>query len=288
VKQRAAEIASGSPFHNGEETMMTRLIGIAALLGAIFASVAYAQNTTLDEIARYRAQLQDGNPAELWEARGEDLWKQKRGPKQVSLEQCDLGKGRGVVKGAYAELPRYFSDADKVMDLESRLLHCMVTLQGFSRADATKRVFGSGSSRSDFEALAAWITAESKGVVMKVSLNHQKMQEAYELGEKAFYFRGGPHDFSCATCHGEDNKRIRLQDLPNLTQKKGAQLGYTTWPAYRVSQGELRTFQWRLNDCFRQQRFPDLVFGSELSIALTAFLAYNANGAAYNAPAIKR
>jgi len=268
--------------------MMTRLIGIAALLGAIFASGAHAQNTTLDEIARYRAQLQDGNPAELWEARGEDLWKQKRGPKQVSLEQCDLGKGRGVVKGAYAELPRYFSDADKVMDLESRLLHCMVTLQGFSRADATKRVFGSGSSRSDYEALAAWITSESRGVVMKVSLNHQKMQEAYELGEKAFYFRGGPHDFSCATCHSEDNKRIRLQDLPNLTQKKGAQLGYTTWPAYRVSQGELRTFQWRINDCFRQQRFPDLVFGSELSIALTAFLAYNANGAAFNAPAIKR
>ena len=128
---------------------MTRIAGMAVLLGAFFASNAYAQNNTLDEIARYRAQLQDGNPAELWEARGEGMWKQKRGPKQVSLEQCDLGKGRGVVKGAYAELPRYFPDVDKVMDLESRLLHCMVTLQGFSRADATKRVFGSGSNRSD-------------------------------------------------------------------------------------------------------------------------------------------
>ena len=68
----------------------------------------------------------------------------------------------------------------------------------------------------------------------------------------------------------------------------GAQLAYTTWPAYRVSQGELRTFQWRLNDCFRQQRFPELEFGSPASIALTTFLAYNANGAAFAAPAIKR
>ena len=260
----------------------------AALIAALFVFNASAQGTTVDEIARYRAQLQDGNPAELWEARGEAIWKQKRGPKKASLEQCNLGKGVSVVKGAYAELPRYFADADRVMDLESRLVHCMGTLQGITHADATKHVFGSGSSRSDIEALTAWITSESKGVVMKVALDNTREKEAYRLGEKMFFFRGGPHDFACATCHAESGKRIRLQDLPNLTEKAGAQLGYTTWPAYRVSEGELRTFQWRLNDCFRQQRFPELVFGSDLSVALTMFLAYNANGAAFNAPAIKR
>lgn len=266
---------------------MTPKVALAALAMACTLS-ASAQGTTADEIARYRAQLQDGNPAELWEARGEDLWKQRRGPKKMSLEKCDLGKGPGVVKGAYAEMPRYFTDAGRVMDLETRLAHCMVTLQGFTHADATKRVFGAGSNRSDFEALAAWITSESKGVVMNVALNHPKEKEAYQLGEKMFYFRGGPHDFACSTCHAETGKRIRLQDLPNLTEKAGAQLGYTTWPAYRLSQGELRTFQWRLFDCFRQQRFPELVFGSDISVALTTFLARNANGAAFNAPAIKR
>lgn len=261
---------------------------LAALLALSYAFEATAQTNAIDEIAKYRAQLQDGNPAELWEARGENLWQQKRGPKSVSLEGCNLGKGAGIVKGAYTELPRYFQDADRVMDLESRLVHCMVTLQGFTHADATKRVFGSGSNRSDIEALTAWITSESKGVLMKVARNHSQEQAAYRLGEKMFYFRGGPHDFACATCHAENGKRIRLQDLPNLADKAGAQQGYTTWPAYRVSQGELRTFQWRLNDCFRQQRFPELVFGSDLSVALTMFLAYNANGAAFNAPAIKR
>ena len=123
---------------------------------------------------------------------------------------------------------------------------------------------------------------------MNVSLNHRKEREAYQVGERLFYHRGGPHDFSCATCHGEDGKRIRLQDLPNLTSQKDAQRAYTTWPAYRVSQGEMRSFQWRLNDCFRQQRFPELVFTSEASIALATFLARNANGAPFNAPAIKR
>jgi len=264
---------------------LASLLAAATLIALPAAALA---QSTVDEIAKYRQQLQDGNPAELWEARGEDLWKQKRGPKNVSLEGCDLGKGPGVVKGAYAELPRYFADADRVMDLETRLVHCMVTQQGFSFADATRRPFGNGSSRSEFEALAAWITSESKGVKMNVRLGHPKEREAYQIGEKIFYFRGGPHDFACATCHGETGKRIRLQDLPNLTDKAGAQLAYTTWPAYRVSQGEVRSFEWRLYDCFRQQRFPELKFTSEAAIALTTFLARNANGAEFNAPAIKR
>ena len=214
--------------------------------------------------------------------------KRSAGRSSASLEQCDLGLGPGVVKGAYARLPRYFADADRVMDLETRIVWCMVTLQGFSEADATKGPFGGPDRKADMEAYVAFVTSESRGIKMNVALDHPKEREAYRLGEKMFYFRGGTHDFACATCHGEDGKRIRLQDLPNLTQTAGAQKAYTTWPAYRVSQGELRSFQWRLNDCFRQQRFPELLFASDASIALTMFLARNANGAAFDAPAIKR
>jgi sulfur-oxidizing protein SoxA len=266
--------------------MRAKRIAVAAL-AAVSCATVFGQNTA-DEIEKYRQALQDGNPAELWEARGEGLWKTPRGPNKVSFERCDIGLGPGVVKGAYAQLPRYFADADRVMDLETRLVHCMVAQQGFSVADAKRNPFGSSDHKSDMEALVAYVTAESKGVKMNVPTAHAKEREAYALGEKMFYFRGGPHDFACATCHGEDNQRIRLQDLPNLTKPEGAQRGYTTWPAYRVSQGELRTFQWRLYDCFRQQRFPELEFASDASVALTAFLARNANGAAFNAPAIKR
>ncbi len=263
---------------------------IMLIVGLSAGNAAYAQSgaEAVRQIEKYREALADGNPADLWEARGEDLWKRRRGPKSVSFEQCDLGKGPGVVKGAYAELPRYFADVDRVMDLETRLVHCMTTLQGFSRAEATRRPFGAGSNRSDFESLVAYVTAESKGVKMAVPMNHAKEQEAFKLGEAIFFHRGGPHDFSCATCHSEPAKRIRLQDLPNLLEAKDAQRAYTTWPAYRVSQGELRSMQWRLYDCFRQQRFPELTFASETSVALTMFLARNANGGVFNAPAIKR
>jgi sulfur-oxidizing protein SoxA len=261
---------------------------LAAAAAAALALQAHAQSSAVDEIAKYRQQLEQGNPAELWEARGEALWKQKRGAKNASLEACDLGKGPGVVKGAYAGLPRYFADAGRVMDLETRLVYCMVTLQGLKQEEVTARPYGAGTRRSDFEALAAWITSESKGAPMNVPMAHPTERESYRIGEKIFHFRGGPHDFACATCHAESGKRIRLQDLPNLTERKDAQRGYTTWPAYRVSQGELRTMQWRLYDCFRQQRFPELKFGSEASIALITYLARNAQDGVYAGPAIKR
>ena len=77
----------------------------------------------------------------------------------------------------------------------------------------------------------------------------------------SFFFRGGPYDFSCASCHGEDGKRIRLQDLPNLTKNPGDGIGFAAWPAYRVCSGELWGMQRRLNDCYRQQRFPYPGFG---------------------------
>ena len=271
--------------------MIIRACGVlAALAMACAGTAALAQSgaDTIKKIEEYRQALAGGNPAELWEARGEDLWKKKAGPKGASLETCDLGRGPGVVAGAYAELPKYFADAGRVMDLETRLVHCRTSIQGLTAAEARARPFGDGTSRSDNEALVAYITGESRGVKMNVALDHPKLREAFELGRKMFYFRGGPHDFSCATCHSETGKRIRLQDLPNLTETRDAQRAYTTWPAYRVSQGELRTFQWRLFDCFRQQRFPALEFTSEASIALTTFLARNANGAEFNAPAIKR
>lgn len=264
--------------------------GAALILSWVVAGAALAQsgNDVVKKIEEYRQALADGNPAELWEARGEDLWKKKAGPNNVSLETCDLGLGAGKVQGAYTVLPKFFADAGRVMDLETRLVHCRMTIQGLSEADAKKLPFGGPGNRSDNEALVAYITSESRGVKMNVSMTHPKERQMFEMGKKMFFFRGGPHDFACATCHGESGKRIRLQDLPNLTETKDAQRAYTTWPAYRVSQGELRTFQWRLNDCFRQQRFPDLNFASDASIALTMFLARNANGAEFSAPTIKR
>jgi sulfur-oxidizing protein SoxA len=260
-------------------------------LSIVFSPLAVnAQDSTADGIAQYREMLGDGgNPAELIEMTGEELWAEKRGPKQASLEQCDLGQGPGVIENAYAHLPRYFEDADRVMDLETRLVHCMVTLQGMDASEVTKKPFsGSGDYATDLEALVGYVVGQSRGTKIAVSQAHPQERDSYERGKQIFYFRGGPYDFSCASCHSVTGQRIRLQDLPNLTEASLAQKAYSSWPAYRVSQGALRSMQWRLNDCFRQQRMPVLKYGSQAAIDLTMFLAVNANDGAMDAPGLKR
>ena len=269
--------------------MKTFTLCAAALAGLIVTSPILRAQTASESIAKYREMLADDNPAELWEARGESLWNEKRGTKQVSLAGCDLGRGPGVVKGAYVGLPKYFADTDKVQDVEQRLVTCMTAQQGLSLEEATRQPFGAGTEKkSTMEALVAWIASESRGMKIAPGSGHPKEIQAYKVGETIFNYRGGPYDFACATCHSAPLKRIRLQDLPDLTDRSEAQKSYASWPAYRVSQGEVRTMQHRLNDCFRQQRFPEPGYASDAITALTMYLAQQAQGGEFNAPGLKR
>jgi L-cysteine S-thiosulfotransferase len=263
----------------------------SAVLAAAALAVAAAPATAQDEkkeIEKYQEMLAEGSPVELFEIQGEELWKKKQGPNDVSLEKCDLGQGPGVLKGAYAKLPRYFADTGRVMDLESRLVHCMVTLQGRDYKEATKRTFGNADKPSELENLVAYVVGKSRGYKIAVSTRNPKEKAAYELGKALFFYRAGPWDFSCASCHGVAGKRIRMQSLPELDKPSGARRTYATWPAYRVSNSQMKTFQWRLNDCYRQMRFPEPTFGSDATVALTMFLAVNANGERYAGPGTKR
>ena len=267
---------------------MKRLaLPLAALL---LASPALAQSdraSTAEGIAAYRAMLADANPAELFEAKGEALWRTARGPAKQTLERCDLGLGPGVVDGAFVQLPRWFADTGRVQDLESRLLTCMERLQGFDAKAVAASPFGKGEM-PNLEALSAWISGRSRDHRFAVPQQHPAERAAYEIGKRAFYFRAGPHDFACATCHGQAGKRIRLQELPDLRGNPGDGVGFAAWPAYRVSSGELWSMQHRLNDCFRQQRFPYPGYASDLTVALGVYMGVNARGAVSIAPAIKR
>jgi L-cysteine S-thiosulfotransferase len=265
-------------------------IGSAATLALIGVGVIAARaesDKSIQAIEQYREALKDGNPAELFEAQGEELWKKPAGPKNVSLEKCDLGLGAGVVAGAYAQLPRYFKDADKVQDAESRVLTCMATLQGVDVQKYIDAPFAS-PEKDALNAIATYISGESKGMPVKVSTAHPREKQMFDLGKRLFYFQGGTHDFSCATCHGDEGKRIRLQELPYLPSSKGSGAAWTSWPAYRVSAGQMWGMQWRINDCFRQQRFPEPIYASDATIALSMFMAANANGAMMDTPGIKR
>jgi len=243
------------------------------------------------EIEKYREMINDpmANPAFLNVDRGELLWKTARGTKNASLETCDLGEGAGKLEGAFAKLPRYFRDADKVMDLEQRLMWCMDKIQGADLKEIVSRRFSGPGKISDMEDLVAYIANKSSGMTYAAQVSHPKEQQMYAVGEALFFRRSAVEDFSCGTCHGEDGKRIRLQGLPNLTKMgKDAQDTMGTWPTYRVSQSQMRTMQHRLWDCYRQMRMPAPEYGSDGITALTLYLTKHADGGKITVPSIKR
>jgi sulfur-oxidizing protein SoxA len=274
---------------------MVRFMGsivAACLLMAAGAIPALAQEDIERALEKYRQMMKDdpwSNPGLLDADRGEDLWRRPRGPNYVGLETCDLGKGPGKVDGTFAELPRYFADADRVMDVETRLIWCMEKIQGFNRADLIKKPHpGGGQPVKDLGALATWIASRSNGMKFVSQQNHPKEKDAIALGEALLSRRSGPFDFACTTCHASPNQRIRLQALPYLANPEEARKVVGEWPAYRVSSTHVMTMQHRIYDCFWQMRMPQIEMGSEVSVALIAYLVKQADGGAITAPTIKR
>ncbi len=58
---------------------------LVSLLG-LSTAPAFSQSAS-DEIAKYREMIAEGNPAELYEMAGEELWKQPAGPKKATLDK---------------------------------------------------------------------------------------------------------------------------------------------------------------------------------------------------------
>lgn len=274
-------------------------LGVAAIalslgltgLGSAQDGVNANSSTSAAEIERYRKMIDDpmANPGFLNVDRGEALWAEARGDKNVSLETCDLGEGPGVLEGAYAKLPRYFKDADQVMDLEQRLLWCMEKIQAFDTKAIRAKPFSGPGRGSDMEDLVAFIANKSSGMKIEAPLSHEKEKELYKVGEQLFFRRSSVMDFSCATCHGAANKRIRTTDLPQFdVPNKSAQASMGSWPTYRVSQSATRTMQHRLWDCYRQMRMPAPGYASEAVTAVTLYLNKSAEGGELKVPSIKR
>jgi sulfur-oxidizing protein SoxA len=267
------------------------VLGLAAAVAAAgpwTLASAQVDDPVSAEFDKFREVLEKDNPAELWEVKGEQLWKTPRGPKHASLEKCDLGLGPGVVKGAYVQMPRYFADVDRVMDAEARIVHCMITLQGFTYAELAKAPFSNATRTPDPVSLVTYVAGQSAGMPVAAPQGHPREKAAYAEGKEIFFYRAGPFDFSCATCHGVDGKRIRTQPLPNFTRPATAIASVQGWPGYRMTGGVMHSLQWRLTDCYRQQRFPKPDYASETLSALMTYLTVNANGHVYKGPGIKR
>ncbi|MEY4643747.1 MAG: hypothetical protein RLZZ596_578 [Pseudomonadota bacterium] len=272
--------------------MLKVIHGTVAIIIGFTVGMTHAQQTD-PAVAAYRAALadKDGNPGLLIIDRGEKLFKTPAGPKKVSLEKCDFGFGPGVLKGAYAHMPRHMPDTDRVEDLETRLLHCMQTLQGLNAKEIKAKRFANetrNESNTEMEAMAAYVAAQSDGMRLSMPQLHAKERDAVRVGEMLFFRQSGPMDFSCATCHNESGRRIRLQALFNVREKDQISNVMGSWPTYRVSHNAVRNMQHRMWDCHWQMRLPDIDYGSPATVALLSYLTKRADGVNLDLPGMRR
>ena len=176
-------------------------------------------------------------------------------------------------------------DPDKVMDLEARLVHCMITLQGFTKDDPpVKKLHGSDS---DMMKLQTYIAKQSNGMNWNPPMDHPLEKAMRDAGEVMFYRRSGTMDFSCQTCHGATGKRIRASVLPNINEP-AEWTKAISWPAERAGQQNVRSTQHRLRGCLWQMRYPEIIAGSDASIALISFWTDAARGQPAILPDLKR
>ncbi|SFM64843.1 diheme cytochrome SoxA (sulfur oxidation) [Ectothiorhodospira mobilis] len=268
--------------------MLRRLLWYSILLSGLACVPAVASDSPYLTKRQQLMMLAESNPAELTLWKGEELFHEKRGPKNASLEACDFGLGPGVLEGAYVQMPRYFEDASRVMDLESRIIYCMKTLQGFTEEDEPiARKHSSADHTADLVALYTYIASQSDGMKWDPPMEHPMEKLTRDAGEVLFYRRAGKMDFGCVSCHSEQRKRIRLSYLPSVHQPEEWAKAIS-WPAYRIGHGVVRSSQHRVRGCYWQMRQAGLNFGSEASIAILSFWTDRARGHVATLPDLKR
>ncbi len=271
---------------------MRRVILTAIISGALLSGVSYAQQKELTPEEEMKLlqeaikQLKEGiNPAEVWYESGKEL------VKKYNLDKCDFGLGPGVFKGALAQLPRYFPDTKRVMDLETRLAWCLQQYAGMTPEQTTKfamQCWGKTNCFSEYEAIVTYISMESNGHKINVNLNDPRVKKMYEIGKRIFYARIGPWDFNCAVCHaGKEAKRIRSSALYSVDRGEGGD-AVKKFPVYRVTWAQVFPMHYRYAECTRQMRWPLTLPHTDFAVALSTYLYGSANGTVIEIPGIGR
>ena len=168
----------------------------------------------MDESRKYREMLADGNPAELFEVKARPLWKKPRGPKNASPRTMRPGPRPGSWR-RLRPVTRYFKDTDKVMDVESPA--CPLHGQPAGLREG-RRTTGSGSPPEKESELRPWrpsIGAKSNGMFRSTCRRPTPKKPRWPRWANTSSTAAAARRISPAICHGQDGKRIRLQELGN-------------------------------------------------------------------------
>ncbi len=221
-------------------------------------------------------------PGDVIVEEGKEIFS-REGPNGKSCVSChgEDGKSKEMpLVGAYATMPKYYKDIDRVADIDLRVKSCMEKYLGYSQEEIEGK-----KGRKLIVPLATYVAYLSNGMKFNVQPKHPKEREMYKKGEELWYARVGKMDFSCSMCHDKyGGYRIRLQTLAE--PKKSKVMRY--WPAYRYSKDKMWTMEDRIRGCYKQIRVTRPPFYHWAHVALQMYMAVNSNGGVVEIPGFVR
>lgn len=199
------------------------------------------------------------------------------------MADCDLGLGPGRVVGTFAHLPRYFADADAVMDVETRVAWCARTLQGLGLDALRKPVALDGVTTTELTDLVVYVASLSSTWRLSPASDHARERTAQAVGEALYTRRQGPFDFSCAACHGGatrgDTKPqvIRIWQghvTPRLGGEALGRIAVRGASGWLGASGDLQTTHAKIDQCYRRMGVEPPAAGTDPVVALVAYLTH--------------
>jgi sulfur-oxidizing protein SoxA len=167
-------------------------------------------------------------------------------------------------------MPKWSDEAGKPMTLEQWINWSRTEHQGAEPW---------GWESQQMLGMTALIALQSRGMPVDVQTDGP-MEAWWKRGEEMYYTRTGQLDFSCASCHEENNGRMLRAD--HLSQ------GHTNgFPVYRLKWQGLGSIHRRLEGCVKDTRAETYPRGSDEFVALELYVAWRGEGLDVEAPAVR-
>ena len=208
------------------------------------------------------------NPAMLWVAEGNALWRRNTGSADKSCASCH-GQVSSL-QGVAAQYPRFDNQSQKPVNLGERINLCRQRHQlAPTLSHQDERLI----------ALEALVAHQSRGMSIRPDTD-PRLQAFRQRGEALFSQRFGQLDLSCAQCHDQQAGRL----LGGTVIPQAHPTGY---PLYRLEWQGMGTLQRRLRNCMSGVRAAPFAFGSEELLGLELYLAQRAVGMPLETPAVR-
>lgn len=255
-----------------------------ALCGMLNADEQMSMNAA--DKAMY-AEMLENNPAAMDIAEGETLFNSLIGQEAYAKM---LGVSVKDLPQTIAGFPRMLTATPKYDFTFPKTMRKVVTLSQslqMALADRDKKVLKLESK--DMVNMTAYVKSLANDLQTNIDVKANKqMEEMVVLGQHIFEERRGGRGLSCNSCHSPDiiGSRLRMQELPDLGAPQTASA--STWPAYRMTQSAMVTFDKRMQQCMKNALLAELPLGSKEMVALEVYVTNKGKGNTIKIPGLKR